>query len=147
MQDYRDEREHEGMDELPEVWHDFPDPWDGDHNIEYWIWDGVRLVPTTPEERARIQENARTEAARWRLSQLQQRERREARSLMRRLATATSWCGKCVAVAVCWLRSTRHRWYPRHFAAPTEGASVRRLRASGGNAADSEKQQDFQAPR
>lgn len=93
MQDHRDEREPEDLDDLPDSWHELPDPWDGDHNIEYWVWDGVRLVPTTPEERARIREDERTQAARRRLMQLQERERHQARKafVMRRLSSAQAW--------------------------------------------------------
>jgi hypothetical protein len=31
-----------------------PDPFTGDHNIEYWIWTGSRLVPASPEESKRL---------------------------------------------------------------------------------------------
>jgi hypothetical protein len=31
-----------------------PDPFTGDHDIEYWIWTGSRLVPATPEAADRI---------------------------------------------------------------------------------------------
>jgi hypothetical protein len=29
----------------------------GDHDIEYWIYDGVRLVPATPDEIAALREH------------------------------------------------------------------------------------------
>lgn len=79
-------------------WDDLPDPWTGDLNIEYWRWDGVRLIPMSPADRARIQEDERTEAARWRLKDLQERERREARSLRRRLSTVKTWWEAHVSV-------------------------------------------------
>ena len=36
----------------------FPDPFTGDHDIQYWIWTAGRLVPASPEaaERLRQQE-------------------------------------------------------------------------------------------
>jgi hypothetical protein len=125
MQEYRHEGEHKDQDELADVcdgWHDFPDPWDGDHNIEYWIWNGVRLVPTTPEERAHIQEDERTQAARRRLAYLQEQEYRKAHSLRRRLSSASTWCRGRVYVMVQWLRSVwRFGQAPR-----TEGARAER---------------------
>jgi hypothetical protein len=59
-EDGRDMRERE-------AWEDLPDPWDGDHNIEYWVWHEDRLVPATPEEIARIKEEERTRDALYRL--------------------------------------------------------------------------------
>jgi hypothetical protein len=31
-----------------ELWDGLPDPWEGDHNIEYWVWHEDRLVPAPP---------------------------------------------------------------------------------------------------
>lgn len=125
MQEYRHEGEHEDQDELADVcdvWHDFPDPWDGDHNIEYWVWDGVRLVPTTPEQRASIQEDERTAAARRLLAHLQERERREAHSVKHRFVLVKAWCGDHVYVAMQWVRRLSHAGQsPR-----TEGAHAER---------------------
>ena len=45
----------------------FPDPWDGDHDIEYWVWSGDQLVPATPSQQAEIQETERIASARRRL--------------------------------------------------------------------------------
>ncbi len=45
----------------------FPDPWDGDHDIEYWVWSGEQLVPATPSQQAEIQETERIASARRRL--------------------------------------------------------------------------------
>jgi len=45
----------------------FPDPWDGDHAIEYWVWSGEQLVPATPRQQAEIQETERIASARRRL--------------------------------------------------------------------------------
>lgn len=46
----------------------FPDPWDGDHAIEYWVWSGEQLVPATPGQQAEIQETERIASARRRLA-------------------------------------------------------------------------------
>jgi|GEM_PF-3756315 hypothetical protein len=46
----------------------FPDPWDGDHAIEYWVWSGDQLVPATPSQQAEIQEVERIASARRRLA-------------------------------------------------------------------------------
>ena len=46
----------------------FPDPWDGDHDIEYWVWSGDQLVPATPSQQAEIQETERIASARRRLT-------------------------------------------------------------------------------
>jgi hypothetical protein len=45
----------------------FPDPWDGDHAIEYWVWSGDQLVPATPSQQAEIQETERIASAHRRL--------------------------------------------------------------------------------
>src|SRR5690349_20850742 len=45
----------------------FPDPWDGNHAIEYWVWSGDQLVPATPSQQAEIQETERIASARRRL--------------------------------------------------------------------------------
>src|SRR5690242_2044559 len=45
----------------------FPDPWDGDHDIEYWVWSSDQLVPATPSQQAEIQETERIASARRRL--------------------------------------------------------------------------------
>jgi hypothetical protein len=124
MQEYQNENEHEheDKDDLDDVWLDFPDPWEGDHDIEYWVWDGVRLVPAKPEERARIQEDERTQAARRRLARLQEHEYHETHSLRRRLTTAMKWCSCRVHMTAQWLRSMwRFGQAPR-----TEGARAER---------------------
>jgi hypothetical protein len=68
-----------------------PDPFTGDHDIEYWIWTGSRLVPATPEavERLRQQEALEDEEFRARRKQqhLNRLRRRQAlRHSMVRLA-------------------------------------------------------------
>lgn len=32
------------------------DPFTGEHNIEYWLWDGERLIPASAEESERLRE-------------------------------------------------------------------------------------------
>ena len=34
----------------------FDEAFDGDHSVEYWLWNGVRLVPAQPDEVERIQD-------------------------------------------------------------------------------------------
>jgi hypothetical protein len=48
----------------------------GEHNIEYWVRKGNRLVPATPEESAQIQEWERERRAEARLAQLKEAQRR-----------------------------------------------------------------------
>ena len=58
----------------------FPDPWDDPHDIEYWVWDGERLVPASPTEQAAIQEAERGQSARRRLTQWEREQRAASRS-------------------------------------------------------------------
>jgi hypothetical protein len=58
----------------------FPDPFTGDHDIEYWLWTGDRLVPASPEaaERIHLQESLeREELCRRRERQRDSRQRLE----------------------------------------------------------------------
>ncbi|MGZ3602457.1 MAG: hypothetical protein ACXWQ5_23150, partial [Ktedonobacterales bacterium] len=32
------------------------DPFTGEHNIEYWLWDGERLIPASAQESERLRE-------------------------------------------------------------------------------------------
>ncbi len=57
----------------------FPDPWGDEHDIEYWIWNGTRLVPATPAQVERIQEDERQRQASYRLAQWHNAERRRQR--------------------------------------------------------------------
>lgn len=136
MQEYGPERE-------PADWDDLPDPWDGDHNIEYWVWDGARLIPATPEQHARIQEDERTQAARRRLKQLQERERSEARSIRRRISTANMWWRDRIFLAMQWLRS---KWQPRQ-SPHAKGTRAERSPTTESNTTDSQQERGFQAPR
>jgi hypothetical protein len=43
-----------------------PDPFTGDHDIEYWIWTGSRLVPATPEAAERIRQQEAVEEEEFR---------------------------------------------------------------------------------
>jgi len=58
---------------------ELPDPWEGEHEIEYWVWDGTRLVPASAEQLERIREDERTFTAMRRLWQHQQAERKATR--------------------------------------------------------------------
>lgn len=120
-------REHapKVQDELP--WDDLPDPWDGDHNIEYWIWDGSRLVPASYEERLRIQEDERVQAARRHLKALQEHERREAHSIRRRFSTSLTWCQDRLDAALRQVGSIRHHGPARE----SIDANVWRPRSAG----------------
>jgi hypothetical protein len=142
MQGYGPGRDPEDWGDLP----DFPDPWEGDHNIEYWVWDGVRLVPTTPEQRARIQEDERTAAARWRLKQMQEQERREANSAKRRLSTATVWWRGRVSAAMQRLWTRRQPRLSPH-TKETKETRAEQAPPTGGTITDSPEERDFQAPR
>ena len=51
-----------------------PDPFTGDHDIEYWIWTGSRLVPATPEAAERLRQQEALEQEEFRLL----RERQQA---------------------------------------------------------------------
>ena len=65
---------------------DLPDPWEGVHDIEYWVWNGTRLVPASEEGVQSIREQERTRDALWRLEQWNADERRAARNLRMRTA-------------------------------------------------------------
>lgn len=81
----------EDWDDLPDAdaRDELPDPWHGDHSIEYWVWDGSRLVPATPQEIARIKEDERIRAMFRRLY-------REERGLKRRLSALAVTCAASV---------------------------------------------------
>jgi hypothetical protein len=34
----------------------FDEAFDGDHSIEYWFWNGTRLIPASPDEAERLRE-------------------------------------------------------------------------------------------
>jgi hypothetical protein len=105
-----------------EAWDDLPDPWEGNHNIEYWVWHEDRLIPATPQELACIKEDERTRDALWRLEHMHERERREADRMQRRLAALGAWCVGRVRQTVRWLRHRRRHGQPLH----QEGAHVER---------------------
>jgi hypothetical protein len=52
----------------------FPDPFTGEHDIQYWIWTGDRLVPASPEAAERLHQQELLE----REEQLRRRERQQA---------------------------------------------------------------------
>lgn len=63
----------------------FPDPFTGEHDIEYWIWSGSRLVPASPEVAERLREHEAQERAERRLmrERLQASRRRRWQSFRR----------------------------------------------------------------
>jgi hypothetical protein len=111
------EHEHEH-----EAWEDLRDPWAGDHDIEYWVWHVDRLVPATPGEVARIQEEERTRDSLYRLERMQQGELHA--SFVPRPFMVRAWGGGGVRRTVQWLRNRR-----RHGQAP-EGEGARAERSS-----------------
>jgi hypothetical protein len=110
---------------MHEPWDGLPDPWEGDHNIEYWVWHEDRLVPAPPKEVVCIQEEERTRDAMWRLEQMHERERREARSLKRRLSSIRVWHVGGMPAVVQWLRYRRRHGQAAH----AEGARAERSSA------------------
>ena len=57
----------------------FPDPFTGDHNIEYWIWTGGRLVPASPDQAERLRRQEALEEEEFRLRRERQRAYRQER--------------------------------------------------------------------
>lgn len=49
---------------------DFPDPF-GEHDIEWWVWDGERFIPAPAEEILDIEEYERARAARRQLAAME----------------------------------------------------------------------------
>jgi hypothetical protein len=82
-----------------------PDPFTGDHNIEYWIWTGSRLVPASPEdsERLRRQEELEDEEFRARRKEQHQSRFRRRQALRHSLGRLAEPLMQVIAV----LRSSR----------------------------------------
>jgi hypothetical protein len=57
----------------------FPDPFTGDHNIEYWIWTGGRLVPASPDQSQRLRRQEALEEEEFRSRRERQRAYRQQR--------------------------------------------------------------------
>jgi hypothetical protein len=95
-----------------------PDPFVDDLGIEYWIWNGVRLVPAWPDEVERIRagEDMHAEQAR---RQMEDPEEHRQRRVYSRLAAfggrvwrrCAQWLGKSPAL-LPW-ESPRHQSCPR----------------------------------
>ena len=67
----------------------WPDPWNDPHDIEYWVWNGERLMPASPAEQATIQEMERAQSARRHQAR---RERTQySGSIRLRIALGRSW--------------------------------------------------------
>jgi len=94
---------------------ELPDPWEGEHDIEYWIWDGTRLVPASAAQLELIREDERTFAALRRLWQHQEAERKATRRLAWRgvYSCVTRLAGGCLSA----LQSLRIARPPRKDAA------------------------------
>jgi hypothetical protein len=126
MEDFESGPEHEsaGWNDLPDPLANLFDSWYDDDNVEYWVWDGDRLVPASAEERACLREEERTESALRRLKLMQEEERRKARrrKLLRPLLATRTWCSHCVDMVV---RRLRERWHPGQ-ARQTEGLRAER---------------------
>ena len=109
-----------------EAWDGLPDPWEGNHDIDYWVWHEDRLVPATPEELACIKEDERTREALFRLERLHERGRREARSLAHGLSLLRGWCAEHAEMTVHRLRIKRLQVRsPHHEGARAERSSPR----------------------
>jgi hypothetical protein len=50
----------------------------GDHDIEYWVWSGNRLVPASPDKLARIRECEALDRLKWRIERERQERERQA---------------------------------------------------------------------
>jgi hypothetical protein len=95
----------------------------GDHNIEYWIYDGQRLVPASPDEEERL----RDWWAMRRLETWQEQERERARTAARRVQWARFTAG-LVSIG---------SWLPRHLSAVSGRSSHDGLAALHGDTAPS----------
>lgn len=83
-----------------------PDPFDDDQGIEYWLWNGVRLVPAWPDEIERIRERERADEEQFQAARRKRRAERRQRVLrpFSRLALALTrtWASRPRLV---WLHS------------------------------------------
>ncbi|HKV85698.1 MAG TPA: hypothetical protein VJN88_14185 [Ktedonobacterales bacterium] len=78
---------------------DFPDPF-ADHDIEYWVWDGERLIPASTFEIQGFEEQERARAARRRLSAFDRPQRRGTAWARNHLTTVA----RSVRVLLMWRR-------------------------------------------
>lgn len=74
----------------------------GEHNIEYWVYDGTRLIPASPDEQERLREWEQ----RILLEQWKAIERRRERALARRRPWIFARRG--LPMLAAWLRGARH---------------------------------------
>ena len=79
-----------------------PDPFTGNHNIEYWIWTGSRLVPATPEAAERLRQQEALEQEEFRL--LRERQQAYRQHLWQACKHFIHWL-------VSPLRRLAERWY------------------------------------
>jgi hypothetical protein len=76
----------------------FAEAFDGDHSIEYWFWNGTRLIPASPDEAERLRERAaweRIEA--WREAEQQRMRRARLRALWVRALDPLHACRAAVS--------------------------------------------------
>ncbi len=100
-----------------------PDPWEGEHDIEYWIWDGTQLVPASADEVHSIREQERTRDAMWRLKQWEARERHATNRL--RMRTALERIAQMLPQPLARARrGSTHE--PASGTSPTAGARTKR---------------------
>lgn len=100
-----------------------PDPWEGKHEIEYWIWDGVRLVPASAGEVHSIREQERTRDAMWRLEQWEAGERHATNRL--RVRNALERIAQLLPQPLaCARQGSTHE--PARGTSPTAGARSKR---------------------
>lgn len=90
-----------------------PDPWGDPHDIEYWVWNGERLVPASPAERDTIQEMERAQSVRRRLAQWEQTQRHDAQPLrifvgLARIITHWRLLWSDGSRPTAWLHHQRH---------------------------------------
>lgn len=95
---------------LPEGAH--LDPFDDDHGIEYWIWNGVRLVPACPDEVERIRVGEHLRVEQIRLENEARAQRGPRRPLARASATAARiwvYCSRWLGIPAALLPPEPHR--------------------------------------
>ena len=76
----------------------FDEAFDGDHAIEYWFWNGTRLIPASPDEAERLRERAaweRMEA--WREAEQQRMRVARLRVLWARMSAPLHACRAAIS--------------------------------------------------
>jgi hypothetical protein len=76
----------------------FDEAFDGDHSIEYWFWNGARLIPASPDEAERLRKRAaweRMEA--WRAAEQQRMRVARLRVMWAHMSAPLHACRAAVA--------------------------------------------------